>query len=144
MNLDKQKAITKWRPIIENLKIFNKQFKELMSYYAEWHIDRENKININSGGSYDSSLPMKFKEISDKIKKLEHIEVVGKYFNIGKGCIEYKLSNGNFVSKLDINNKEVEYELITFDELTNIFPLDFLNFIYPIETRDFKLNNILE
>ncbi len=131
-------TIKKWEPIIENffksIGLKNKYLLTILCEYCEYHSQIESLTPQPIGSS---DIPYKLSGIEDQLIKFNRVEVVGKFFNPITGGIEYKLSDGQYVS-----SDGSTYYIIPMNDMMNIFDMDFIHHIYP-EFRSERINDIL-
>ena len=137
--LNRGATIKKWFPIIENTYEkhkynISKSLMEELCMYMEWCSIKANLDNISQ-----VDLPLKLKDVYEKLKKLDmRVEVVGRVFNKATGRVELKLANGEYILENYDNYK------VSDDVLLEIFDHGFLFEWKPDLIRDYKLDKILD
>ena len=132
LKFDKNKALKKWGPVIDNIIQSNKSlimYKESISLYCEWR----SSICLESG----SDLAAEVRSLIDKILNTKiRYKIVGEYFNKTTGFFEYLLEDGSYVVPED-------YKL-DYDVYLKIFPIEFLRDWNLKDYRNKKIDNILD
>jgi len=105
--MDKDRAVRKWSPILNNLGFTNKKIVHILSIYCEKRSDSQ--------------------DLASELKKLYHsisrkrIEVVKTYYNTFLGKMQYELSNGAIIDE----DNQFESDL-SQEELIELFGVDFV------------------
>lgn len=120
--------VKKWSPIIAIRfpSIKNKDLIEMMSMYFEWKFSSPVDHKEDIMHTMDSCI--------SKVKRYKISEE--KYFNPIKMCLEYKLSNGDYIGENDISYK------LPIDLISNLFEIEFLRKYYPEISREIKIDKI--
>lgn len=127
MNLDK-KIIDKWNDYVtKHLKMNNVYLEFIFCHYLEY-LQSENKDIGKEIVNFKNKISTK-----NKYKK----EIIKEYFNCLTGRKEYLLNDGSFI---DVDNFVYSLDI---NDLVDIFGLEFLNKFDIVETRDFKIDKIL-
>jgi hypothetical protein len=122
--------IRKWEPIVTSRfpSIKNRDLIEMISMYFEWKF---------SQSTDDAEITES--KIKSCIEKTERHEIEeSRYFNPVKMCLEYKLSNGDYIGEEDKSYK------LSNDLISKIFEIEFLTEHYPQLTRDIKIDKITD
>lgn len=127
MKLEKE-IIKKWSPYVDkHLNIKNIHFNYLCCHYLDF---------LQKG---NQDIGKKIIEFKDKISSMEtfRFEIEKEYFNLLTGRKEYLLSDGSIV---DPDNF---VEFLSINDLVDIFGMEFLNKFDLEESRNYKLDEIL-
>jgi hypothetical protein len=131
--MDKDRAIRKWFPVLNNVGFQNKKIVEILSIYCE---KRANVIDSTSDAKDLSDLASELKKLYESISR-KRIEVVKTYYNPFLSKMQYELSNGLII---DEDNK-FERDL-TQEELIELFGVDFVRELDVEEFRENRLKNL--
>ena len=138
IKFDFERAINKWKAVIENTIRKHKytycdDLTEAICIFCEWY-----SISLQMSSFDQTELPNKIKEIYDRLKLVDFkLEIIGEHLNMATGQVEYKLSDGSFILKSLENFKPSD------DVYLKVFDHDFITFWRPDIIRDWKLNTIL-
>lgn len=128
MNLNINKVVSKWGPILKNLGVVNKKLIEYISIYCENYI-------INNPNNDD--LPERLKNILSKLSN-RRIEIIKTYYNPVYGKFEYQLSNGLIVDEFHNYHND-----LTIDDMILLFGVEFTRNLDVEKFREERLNNII-
>lgn len=137
--LNRGTTIKKWFPIIENTYEkhkynISKSLMEELCMYMEWCSTKANLGNIPQ-----VDLPLKLKDVYEKLKNLDmRVEVIGRFFNKATGRVELKLATGEYILE-NYDNYQVGDDI-----LLEIFDHEFLFEWKPDLIRDYKLDILLK
>ena len=118
--MDKDRAVTNWSPILNNLGFTNKKIVHILSIYCEKRSDSQ--------------------DLTSELKKLYHsisrkrIEVVKTYYNTFLGKIQYELSNGVIIDEDNQFERDLSQE-----ELIELFGVDFVR---ELDVETFRENRL--
>jgi hypothetical protein len=128
MNLNINKVVSKWSPILKNLGVVNEKLIEYISIYCENYV-------INNPNSDD--LPERLKNILSKLSN-RRIEIIKSYYNPVYGKFEYQLSNGLIVDEFHNYHND-----LTIDDMILLFGVEFTRDLDVEKFREERLNNII-
>ena len=129
MKSTKNKTLTKWAPIMENLGIVNKHLSEIMSLFCEDYC-------VNNPDRDD--LPEKINQLLLKLQNAEKSEIKRTLYNPITGEIEYELESGFVITEKNKFKREP-----TTEELVDLFGVDFIRELDKQKWREHSLNKIL-
>lgn len=128
MNLNINKVVSKWSPILKNLGVVNEKLIEYISIYCENYV-------INNPNNDD--LPERLKNILSKLSN-RRIEIIKSYYNPVYGKFEYQLSNGLIVDEFHNYHND-----LTIDDMILLFGVEFTRDLDVEKFREERLNNII-
>lgn len=131
--MDKDRAIRKWFPVLNNVGFQNKKIVEILSIYCE---KRANVIDWTLGAKDLSDLASELKKLYESISR-KRIEVVKTYYNPFLSKMQYELSNGLIIDE----DNQFERDL-TQEELIELFGVDFVRELDVEEFRENRLKNL--
>lgn len=125
-NLDKENSIRKWMSIVEAHVGSNEFLNKYFCYYFEWYLFKHS--------SDAAQLGKEVFRLAAEAKKMKRYKVVATHYNPYTSKVEYELDDGRIVEPGD--------DLLTIEDIKNLFGLEFIKDIDLSEYRDMQINDL--